>query len=45
MPSFKAEPAVFTGSDKRIRYDSMGVSEIWLVELVLISQAIYMKEI
>lgn len=24
--SFKSEPAVFTGSDKRIRYDSMGVS-------------------
>lgn len=24
--NFKPEPAVFTGSDKRIRYDSMGVS-------------------
>ena len=25
--NFKSEPAVFTGSDKRIRYDSMGVSK------------------
>mmetsp|Transcript_550 Transcript_550/g.811 ORF Transcript_550/g.811 Transcript_550/m.811 type:complete len:463 (+) Transcript_550:32-1420(+) len=30
MPSFKAEPAIFTGSDKRIRYDSMGEAHIAL---------------
>ena len=24
-PNFKVQPAAFTGSDKRIRYDSMGV--------------------
>ena len=40
-PLFKFEPAVFTGSDKRIRYDSMGVRNTSHTYILLSLNSIY----